>query len=68
VAASKAVLGSNLNQLIYQAAAGAYYHYRFYDVTTGSSGFAAVAGWDRATGLGVPLSAALASYLVNIVP
>jgi subtilase family serine protease len=68
VAAAKAKLGSNLNQLIYQAAAGAYYHYRFYDVTTGSSGFAAVAGWDRATGLGVPLSAALASYLVNIVP
>jgi subtilase family serine protease len=64
----KAPLGSNLNTLLYQAAAGALYHYRYYDVTTGSSGFSATAGWDLATGLGVPMAPSLASYLVNSVP
>jgi subtilase family serine protease len=66
VTAGKSKLGANLPTLIYQAAANPYYHYRFYDVTTGSSGFAAVSGWDRATGLGVPLFPALTSYLVGL--
>jgi subtilase family serine protease len=62
-AASKGRLGSNLNTLIYQAAA--LYHYRYWDITTGNSGFAATTGWDRATGLGVPLGPGLATYLVS---
>jgi len=66
VAAGKAILGSNLATLIYQSVASPYYRYRFYDVTTGSSGFSAVAGWDRATGLGVPISPSLANYLVSL--
>jgi kumamolisin len=53
VAAGKAPLGSNLNTLIYAAAA--LYHYRYWDITSGSSGIAANTGWDGATGLGVPL-------------
>jgi subtilase family serine protease len=68
VAAGKAVLGSNLNALIYQAAAGALYRYRYYDVATGNSGFPATPSWDEVTGLGVPLAPSLASYLVTSVP
>ena len=64
--AGKAKLGANLAQLIYQGAAMPYYHYRYYDVTTGTSGFPAVSGWDESTGLGVPMSAALTSYLVGL--
>ncbi|MGA3017626.1 MAG: peptidase S53, partial [Bryobacteraceae bacterium] len=61
--------GPNLVSLIYAAAASPFYRYRFYDVTTGTAGsFAAGLGWDQTTGLGVPLSPSLASYLVNIVP
>jgi subtilase family serine protease len=59
----KSILGANLNALIYQAAAS--YHYRFYDVTMGSSGFSATTGWDTATGLGVVLGPALATYLLT---
>jgi len=66
VAAGKSKIGANLPSLIYQAAASPYYHYRFYDVTTGSSGFAAGSGWDKATGLGVPLFPALTNYLVGL--
>jgi len=68
IAASKARLGLNLNALIYQAA-GTYpapYRYRFYDVTTGTNGFAATASWDKATGIGVILGPALAAYLVSL--
>jgi subtilase family serine protease len=60
---SKTLLGANLNALIYQAAAS--YHYRFYDVTTGNTGFAAGTGWDRASGLGVILGPAMATYLLT---
>jgi subtilase family serine protease len=66
VRASKAKLGSNLTQLLYQGAAAPYYHYRFFDVTSGNTGYSAVAGWDQATGLGVALGPALANYLVGL--
>ena len=62
---SEPVLGSNLNSLLYGAAANPFYYFRFYDVTTGSTGFAAGSGWDQATGLGVILGPSLAAYLVN---
>jgi subtilase family serine protease len=66
---SKSVLGSNLNALIYEAAAS--YRYRFYDVTVGSTydgvsnTFNAGTGWDKATGLGVILGPSLATYLLT---
>src|SRR6202162_95056 len=63
VAAGKAVLGGNLNQLLYGAAVNPFYHYRFYDVTTGTG---ATSGWDKTTGLGVTLNPALAAYLVSL--
>ncbi len=65
VAASKLPLGSNLNQLLYAGAAPGIYHYRYWDIITGTSGFPAIAGWDRATGLGVPLGPSLATYLLS---
>ena len=61
----KSKLGANLNALLYQSAATSY-HYRYYDSTTGTNGFTAVAGWDRATGLGVILGPSLAAYLVTL--
>jgi len=64
-AVSKQPLGSNLKQLIYAGATPTLYHYRLWDVTTGSSGFPALAGWDRATGLGVPLGPAMSVFLVS---
>jgi subtilase family serine protease len=64
VAHGKSKIGSNLTTLLYQAAAVSY-HYRFYDVTTGTSGFSAVANWDKATGLGVITGPALAVYLLT---
>jgi subtilase family serine protease len=65
--ASKTVIGNNLNALLYQAVASPYYHYRMYDVTTLTNNFyAAAAGWDRASGLGVPLGPALSAYLVSL--
>ncbi len=65
----KSVLGSNLNALVYEAAAS--YRYRFYDVTVGSTNnggsttFNAGTGWDKATGLGVILGPSLATYLLT---
>ncbi|HEY1757232.1 MAG TPA: S53 family peptidase [Bryobacteraceae bacterium] len=70
----KSVLGANLKTLIYQAAAS--YHYRFYDVTAGSTSdegppadgttlFSSTTGWDLTTGLGVVLGPALATYLLT---
>jgi subtilase family serine protease len=64
-AASKAPLGANLNALLYQAAVSPYYRYRLYDVTTGSTGFAAGTGWDKADGLGVILGPSMASYFLS---
>lgn len=61
----KARLGANLNALVYQAASASY-RYRFYDVTTGTTGFGATTGWDKATGLGVMLGPALAVYLITL--
>lgn len=63
---SKALLGSNLNALIYQAVAGSYYRYRVYDVTTGNNGFAPGTGWDKASGLGVILGPAMGAYLTSL--
>lgn len=67
IAAGKSRLGgfaspNFLSQLLYNAAANPFYHYRYYDVTQGSSGFPATPGWDLVTGLGVPLGPALATY------
>ncbi|HVO99271.1 MAG TPA: S53 family peptidase [Bryobacteraceae bacterium] len=69
VAAGKAILGGStsgalsLNTVLYQAAANPFYHYRFYDVTMGTS---ATAGWDVVTGLGVTLNPALTAFLVGL--
>lgn len=81
LAVSKTRLNSNLNQYLYQAAGytpagasvqpapyGNSYRSLFFDVFTGNTGFAATTFWDRTTGLGVPLSPALANYLVTVVP
>lgn len=68
VAQGKTILGGsgtsfNLASLLYQAAANPFYHYRFYDVTTGTD---ATPGWDTATGLGVTLNPALTAYLDSL--
>ena len=72
VTAGKAIIGGpnstrNLVALLYAAAANPFYHYRFYDVTTLTNNFyPAGAGWDRASGLGVPMGPALTAYLVGL--
>ena len=68
VAAGKGKLGGsatsfNLTALLYQAAVSPYYHYRLYDVTSGTN---ATGGWDTATGLGVTLNPALTFYLNSL--
>ena len=68
VAQGKTILGGsatsfNLTSLLYQAAVNPFYHYRFYDVTTGTN---ATPGWDTATGLGVTLNPALTAYLKSL--
>jgi hypothetical protein len=65
---SVAIIGSDLNTLLYDAAAD--YNYRYYDVTTGSTTsstatFTAVTGWDETTGLGVINAPSLAFYLLT---
>ncbi len=79
LAAALPLLGSNLNALIYQAAAVPDYLYHFYDVTLGyttnvapssnspdakSYTFDAGPGYDLATGLGVILGPSLANGLL----
>lgn len=61
----KTKLGASTNHYIYEAGSVSY-HYHFYDVTTGSTGFAAGPGWDDATGLGVILGPSLAVYLLTL--
>ncbi len=66
--AGKTILGGsatsfNLAALLYEAAGNPFYHYRFYDVTTGTG---ATAGWDALTGLGVTLNPALTAYLDSL--
>ena len=68
LADGKTILGGsatsfNLTALLYQAAVNPFYHYRLYDVTTGTN---AAAGWDTATGLGVTLNPALTAYLNSL--
>jgi hypothetical protein len=68
VAQGKTILGGsatsfNLTPLLYQAAVNPFYHYRFYDVTTGTN---ATSGWDTVTGLGVTLDPALTAYLNSL--
>jgi hypothetical protein len=67
VAAGKGILGGsapfNLATDLYKAAGNPFYHYRFYDVTTGVG---AAAGWDDVTGLGVTLNPALTFYLDSL--
>jgi len=43
-----------INPTLYALAAGPNYGTYFYDVTTGSNGSSAVAGWDYCTGVGTP--------------
>jgi len=57
---------STLGPDLYTAAAGALYHYRFYDVTAGNNGLAAGAGFDLVTGFGVPLGPALTAGLIAL--
>jgi subtilase family serine protease len=69
VAAGKEILGGStagslfLTPLLYQAAAAPNYHYRFYDVATGTG---AATGWDSVTGLGVTLAPSLTAYLDSL--
>ena len=67
VASGKAILGGpapfNLGSLLYPGAGNPFYHYRYYDVTTGTG---AAAGWDNRTGLGVTLNPALTAYLNSL--
>jgi subtilase family serine protease len=71
VAAGKSTLGtsSTLNATLYALAGGSsvYTNARgdFFDVTTGSSGNAAHAGYDLATGLGSPVANKLIPDLIN---
>ena len=55
-----------LQMLEYNSAGAPFYNYRWYDVTSGSSGFPAVPGWDRATGLGVARGPADAFYFNSL--
>ena len=58
--------GQNLGPAIYTVSAGALYHYRYYDVTSGNNGLAAGANFDLVTGFGVPLGPALTAGLVAL--
>jgi subtilase family serine protease len=65
-AAGKAIFtGANLGSAIYTAA-GASYHYRFFDVTSGNNGDPAGSGWDQVTGLGVAMGPALTFALIGL--
>jgi len=46
---------------IYTLAKGSLYHTVFHDVTSGSNGYSATAGWDPVTGVGTPDVGALAA-------
>jgi len=50
----------NLGPLLYHVAAGPGYSSIFHDVTSGSNGLSAGAGWDPVTGWGSPIASALA--------
>jgi subtilase family serine protease len=67
LADGKTILGGiapfNLGSYIYAGAGNPFYHYRFYDVTTGTD---AAPGWDTATGLGITLNPALTAYLNSL--
>ena len=54
-----------INPLIYPIAAGASYTTDFHDITSGSNGSAATAGYDLATGLGSPNGVALITALAG---
>ncbi len=66
VTAGKPKLTQSLGQHLYQGAANPLYRYRYYDVTVGNNGYPTATGWDRVTGLGVPLGPSLAAYLVSL--
>ncbi|HEX2666759.1 MAG TPA: S53 family peptidase [Gammaproteobacteria bacterium] len=69
LAAVNTVRIGNANTIIYDVANGANYSTDFNDITTGSNGFAAGAGWDHPTGWGTPKDAdALANDLANDLP
>ena len=68
----KSSLGTGLtfgtNQVLYSlAGGGSYSNIRgdFLDVTSGSNGYPASAGWDRVTGLGSPVANKLVPDLVH---
>ena len=54
-----------INPLIYPIAAGSSYTTDFHDITSGSNGASATAGFDLATGLGSPNGAALITALAG---
>jgi subtilase family serine protease len=54
-----------INPLIYPIAAGSSYTTDFHDITSGSNGSSATAGFDLATGLGSPNGAALITALAG---
>jgi subtilase family serine protease len=67
LAAGKAEFSvSNLGPALYTTAAGALYHYRYYDVTAGNNGLAAGPNFDLVTGFGVPLGPALTAGLLAL--
>ena len=67
LAAGKAKFnGNNLGPALYSIAAGALYHYRYYDVTAGNNGLAAGANFDLVTGFGVPLGPAWTAGLIAL--
>jgi kumamolisin len=57
---------STLGPDLYTIAAGAPYHYRYYDVTAGSNGLPASPNFDLVTGFGVPLGPALTAGLIAL--
>jgi subtilase family serine protease len=58
--------GANFGPALYTVAAGAFYHYRYYDVTSGNNGFAAGPGFDLVTGFGVALGPSVTFGLVGL--
>jgi len=58
--------GATFGPALYTVAAGAFYHYRYYDVTTGNNGLAAGPGFDLVTGFGVALGPSITFGLVGL--
>ena len=55
-----------INPTLYSIGAGSSYHTDFHDITSGSNGFSATAGYDLATGWGSPNGAGLINALAGV--